>query len=562
MKLPYYNSILKSNKLFAFVVILIFQVSIIYAQDKVYCVPLAKDGEYGVIDKTGKLLWKVDTSYYKEDYYLLGINYFNQGFLPCFSKSEQTTHFYDTKGKIVKSVKNIKLIPEPHGYFIGEDLLTGETVIFNKKLELLWKKKVASINVLGNDRIVYRTDRSNDAPFTWVNLKTKEEKNLPSSIYMFVTQDRNLGVVGYKDGFCVFTQRVDYADQYGFLDTLGNIKIPATYYGVSNFSDGKAEVIIKSGENNPNAQFIDTDNNLLSIPTGELHNFSQSEFSDGLAPIIAKAAYDEKKMPEYLKQSPVQVGYIDKKGDWKINPRFIEAGSFKYGLALTKEYNGQEFILRIINTKGESIIEENRNSNRRLFGSTYWDENVIFSNNSRKLYDHKGTVIWEAKYPYKHVYYNDFSNEVDYYKIYNLSINYNSTSESPKYDKIQLCNNLRELYLTFSPDLKKELPIDVFNLQTLSVLKIDGKGINSFPKGITKLKNLTKLELLNTSIKTLPADILDLPKLKEVELNSMNELSLDESFIKKAAIKHIKIIAQQNIIRKTSVNTDILPKRN
>lgn len=122
----------------------------------------------------------------------------------------------------------------------------------------------------------------------------------------------------YKAGYfregladaCVFI------DRCGLIDRTGKFVVPPVYERVRSFSEGLALVITPGGR----ARFFDKGGEVvIALPPSSRVS---TDFSEGLA-AVAKGGSDK-------------YGYIDKTGQFRIQPEFEGAGPFSEGLAPVK----------------------------------------------------------------------------------------------------------------------------------------------------------------------------------------------------------------------------------
>jgi hypothetical protein len=121
-------------------------------------------------------------------------------------------------------------------------------------------------------------------------------------------------------------------DKYGFINTKGEVVIPAKFETPSNFSEGLARV---GTEDNHSFLYgyIDKKGNFV-IPAQFV---DASDFREGMAAVGQKDMH----------------GYIDKKGKYVINPQYRYVSDFKHGLA---SYTNDGDLYGLINTKGKILV--------------------------------------------------------------------------------------------------------------------------------------------------------------------------------------------------------------
>ena len=147
---------------------------------------------------------------------------------------------------------------------------------------------------------------------------------------------------------------------YGFVDKTGEIKITASFYDVSLFSDGLACVKNKEGE----WGYIDKEGTLVIS-----YQFTEcGDFIDGIALVSNGNTY----------------GYIDEDGKYIINPQFDDAVGFSEDLACVKQGDVWGFI----DKEGKYVI------------NPQFDYSSSFSNDLAKVYSSKeyGFIDKEGKF--------------------------------------------------------------------------------------------------------------------------------------------------------------------
>lgn len=109
--------------------------------------------------------------------------------------------------------------------------------------------------------------------------------------------------------------RNSYTEMFGFMNSKGEMIIPCRYYEGYNFSEGLA--LVKEGTS---YKYIDKTGKVI-IDAGK-YSYCRN-FAEGLAAVAVQAN----------EQSGAKYGYIDKKGNLKIEPQFAQAYEFSEGLA-------------------------------------------------------------------------------------------------------------------------------------------------------------------------------------------------------------------------------------
>ena len=138
---------------------------------------------------------------------------------------------------------------------------------------------------------------------------------------------------------------------YGFLDLKGNVIVPFIYDDAGDFSEGLAPVYKQVGYMNTVAGrmpkckcgYIDTKGNVV-IPFvfQQTYTASMNEFHEGLA---VQGVNSNNLFGNLF-------GYIDKKGNWVVKPKYDSAENFENGIASVAINDKYGYI----NKKGEAII--------------------------------------------------------------------------------------------------------------------------------------------------------------------------------------------------------------
>lgn len=140
----------------------------------------------------------------------------------------------------------------------------------------------------------------------------------------------------FNDGVALVGEQGDW----GYIDKNGKIIIEIQYRWATDFSEGLAQVLIMPEENGKKVMkttFIDKKGNEAISKKFDFNSSYESLFKDG----ITCVAQDSKW------------GFIDKKGDFIINPAYEAARNFSEELAPVKKEGKWGFI----NKEGKFIIE-------------------------------------------------------------------------------------------------------------------------------------------------------------------------------------------------------------
>lgn len=231
--------------------------------------------------------------------------------------------------------------------------------------------------------------------FTFCNglarYKTEDER------YGFVNTQGELAIPArfeyagdFHDGLAEVKMIVGNESYSGFIDTKGELVINCQFNDASSFHDGLAAVsngkmygfINKKGEYTINPQFETVDDfseGIAAFDNGKMYGFidkngtyvinpqfdDADEFRDGLAAV----------------ESGKLFGYIDKSGKYVINPQFDYACGFKNGLAAVR--SNEKWGL--IDKKGKYVVNPQFDNIRTKNGyydcvkSTYYDANAFVS---------------------------------------------------------------------------------------------------------------------------------------------------------------------------------------
>lgn len=212
------------------------------------------------------------------------------------STHNATSQFVNTKPKttmyIVAAVCAVVLLGI--GGFIGWKYLSKDHSL----------KKIADSKVLSN-----------------VHISRSEDYSL-KKIAEVVNGCKNLG--DFHEGRACFSKN----EKYGFVDKKGNVIVPAKYYSVADFKEGRAWVANRGEEGDEYwCGYIDLDGKEV-VPIkyraalGE-GGFRAINFSEGLAAVDRRTDNDD---------SPIY-GYIDKMGNEVIPAKFRDVEDFRNGIA-------------------------------------------------------------------------------------------------------------------------------------------------------------------------------------------------------------------------------------
>jgi hypothetical protein len=492
-----------------------------------FCVPLREKGTMAVIDKSGKIIFKIDS---------LNCMVNNHpdlpdGILVAHPKDweQKRSYFINTSGKIIKFIPDYICSEFTHGYSVGSRKTPSDEtlyVVFNTKGDLVLEGNFDNISILGENMIVYRIRY--EKKYRLRNLLLGEE--------IFLVDDiQKVYYDTFSEDLIRYTIEKDSKTFYGYFNKSGKIVIPATYDYAYPFSEGLA--FVTSGNN---VFFIDKlgakiiENSKIG---GAGYYLWGPKFIDGLANV------SNLLLPPISLTHPSYrpSGYINKKGEWIIKAdkyNLYQASHFKHGLAVTLDYNKADnsYITRFINTKGETILS-GIYSDYNATG-VFWNENFIYIYPINTLFDKRGKVIWKPNYPTMFV-----TNKIEFENANPLNIEWLSYDDEidriPELRaKFLNCKNLERLL--FSSRNKLTLK-KINNFKNLKLFILNGE-IDELPIEIMELKNLEGITLSNTGLNTIGINLLNLPKLKKVTFESNRKLKITPEFRKVAKEKKIEII--------------------
>jgi hypothetical protein len=147
---------------------------------------------------------------------------------------------------------------------------------------------------------------------------------------------KNIEIVGFSDGFFRITARIDGKSRWCFMNLKGEIKIVPECDYVMDFHDGMALTV----------KFLDT------TGMNRLHGFVDSTGKE-VVPLIYKDATGFSEGWAYVLDKDKR-GYIDKKGEFVLGLQNLVGYPFKEGIAAVSNKN---FQVGYINKKAEFLIE-------------------------------------------------------------------------------------------------------------------------------------------------------------------------------------------------------------
>ena len=239
--------------------------------------PVQDDGKWGYIDNTGKLVIE-----------------------PHFDMADE---FYD--GCAIVQVKDIGV--EEAGVKYGVIDTSGKMVVKPDYTYICKYDEGITGALVENDEAAYN--------FQYCLLNTKGEVlyNLPEDIEIISMLFDGIDIPTQSEG--MISVRNVYTELYGYMDSHGKMIIPCQYYEGYPYTEGLALVRTQEGY-----QYIDKNGKVIINANKYLYCRT---FSEGLAAVGIQEN----------DQSMVIYGYIDTKGNMKIEPQFSKAYAFSEGLA-------------------------------------------------------------------------------------------------------------------------------------------------------------------------------------------------------------------------------------
>lgn len=126
--------------------------------------------------------------------------------------------------------------------------------------------------------------------------------------------------------------------KWGFIDATGKFRIPATYSGAGEFSDGVAYAFFWRGDRRVNG-IVDPAGKFTELATGDY----EVTFHEGLARVQTGSG-------ERL------YGFVDRTGREAIPRKFYDAGDFSEGLAWVAEWKDRQLLYGYIDRTGRYVI--------------------------------------------------------------------------------------------------------------------------------------------------------------------------------------------------------------
>jgi hypothetical protein len=325
--------------------------------------PIQKDGKWGYIDRTGKVVIKPQF-YWAEE--------FSEG-LAAFESDEGLYGYIDETGRVViepklerwspfseglaaVAIKNMewgyidktgKWVIEPHFFYANpfkDGFASVDLAVVKDGVILMAEKKSTMIDRMGKVMInpipyVLNARTSKGVAF----LQQVRSDSIGSGDSKNLLIDRNGKVIFDAedielDGFCEDVSPVKKGGKWGYIDVTGKYVVQPQFDEAKSFSEGLAAV--KIGEK---WGYIDHSGKLV-IPAkfeiDEIDDQDSSLFSEGLALV-------------YLNDNAV---FIDKKGRVTLTPSVTKVEKFVGGLAaITNQHDDEKEERGYINKQGKFV---------------------------------------------------------------------------------------------------------------------------------------------------------------------------------------------------------------
>ena len=176
------------------------------------------------------------------------------------------------------------------------------------------------------------------------------------------------GLVGQMDGGLIaFSRTVDEVDQWGYVDTQGQVVIAPTYKSVGDV-----------GLTHAVAQTFDEEMVLVARKDGSETKLPDNVELHGLGSNMLM--YKDNDF----------YGYLDMTGEVAIEPQFVAAAAFSHNAALVKTETGYG----LIDEEGNFIVEPNNDFGKNVGNGYYLLGADILS--AKTLYDYAGQVVAEG----------------------------------------------------------------------------------------------------------------------------------------------------------------------
>lgn len=287
-------------------------------------------------------------------------------FSKCYGFSEEGTAIvfypYEYQCKLV-NLKGEFLELEDPGILLQKGLNSSSSGFVNGLVPVSKRRKLGYMNTQGKIAISIKYDYVTD--FNNGYAVTKRDKQ-----YFVIDVNGNETIISdpqikavkkFSEGMAPFHNK---KGMLGFINTEGEVIIPAQFTGVGYFCSGLAWARTKNGLIgfiNYNGDWViepqflavknfGVESEIAQVRVNTIWTYIDKQ-GNILYPYLADR-FDDYSEGFAKASSNKKVGFLNKKQEWAIMPQFESARRFKNGFAVAKQNGGWG----IINTKGEWVI--------------------------------------------------------------------------------------------------------------------------------------------------------------------------------------------------------------
>lgn len=184
-------------------------------------------------------------------------------------------------------------------------------------------------------------------------------------------------------------ENFNFPQKWIFINQDGE-KVLGPYESANSFSEGYAAVTEIDENDNWISGFIDPKGEYVLHFTEEDRLSAVGLYSDGFFPVL-----DQDMI---IREGVCSIGFMDKSGEWVIEPQYCSVGAFKNGLTPASTTKSSIGIMEYgyINTSGEIVIEEQYSSASSFSGDCAL---VLWDNfNGIGLIDQTGELIYQYEH--------------------------------------------------------------------------------------------------------------------------------------------------------------------
>lgn len=188
---------------------------------------------------------------------------------------------------------------------------------------------------------------------------------------------------GFRDGLAL----AEIDGHYCYIDRSGARPFPQSFFWADNFSEGLAWVQIKPRFGFRRWALIDTSGGFVlpPAPGGRGYPFSQGlsrrEQYDGLLHVLRW-----------------REGFVDRSGNWVIEPNYRRAADFSEGVAAVQS---PKSLWGYVDHQGQMVIEPRfswTNPFRNGLAQVFFDSDA---GHQSGYIDRSGRIVWQGEYPYQ-----------------------------------------------------------------------------------------------------------------------------------------------------------------